>query len=54
MSKENRWFWGQFGIGKGKYAYCTKCNTKVPAIIKKDGKSYCKRCDSEVEWKEKT
>ena len=51
---KNRWFWGQWGLGKGKYAFCKTCNEKaVSTTMKSDGKSYCNRCGTEIEWREK-
>ena len=41
------------GMGNGKYAYCIKCNTRVSAIIKEDGKSYCATCKFEVVWRDR-
>ena len=51
-STKNRWFWGQLGVGKGQYAYCPNCKDKVSAKIV-DRKSYCLRCNNEVEWRDK-
>lgn len=51
-STKNRWFWGQFGIGTGQYAYCPACKDRVSARIVQ-GKSYCKSCNAEIEWKDK-
>lgn len=49
---KNKWFWGQWGTGNGQYAYCPRCKEKVSVRIV-DGKSYCKRCNTEVEWRDR-
>lgn len=51
-STKNRWFWGQWGSENGQYAYCPICKEKVSARIILT-KSYCKRCNAEVEWKDR-
>ena len=51
-STKNRWFWGQWGNDKGQYAFCPSCQEKVSVTIR-DGKSHCRRCNTEVEWRDR-